>query len=103
MSSRAEGRGSTRLYLDKPLSLRSHSGIKDKALVYAPCGYRDRLVFPSSPPGGPSPCPGHYSLALGYYAACAILPTRWHVRVLLRGKVVSDFPSSVTYDVSRSP
>ena len=42
-------------------------------------------------------------MAFGYYAASVILPTRWHFRVLLRGTVVSEFPSSRTDDVSRSP
>ena len=32
-------------------------------------------------PGGPSPCPGHYSQAFGYYAASALRPARWHFRV----------------------
>jgi hypothetical protein len=32
-------------------------------------------------PGGPSPCPGHYSLAFDYYAASALCPARWHARV----------------------
>ena len=61
------------------------------------------LSFFAPPPGSPSPCPGHYILAFGYYAASALLPTRWHFRVLLRGIVVSEFLSSRTYDVSRSP
>ena len=83
--------------------LRSHSGIKGKALVYAPCGYRGSVVLPSPPPGSPSPCPGHYLLAFGYDAASALLPTRWHFHVLFRGKVREEFPSSRTDDVSRSP
>ncbi len=31
-------------------------------------------------PFGPSPCPSHYSKALGYYAASARSPARWHSR-----------------------
>ena len=56
-----------------------------------------------SPPGSPSPCPEHDILAFGSYAASALLPTRWHFHVLFRGKVGEEFPSSRTYDVSRSP
>src|SRR5712692_2874553 len=48
-------------------------------------------------------CPAHYTLAFGYYAASVPLPTRWHFRVLVSGKVVEEFPSSRAYDVSRSP
>lgn len=28
----------------------------------------------------PSPCPGHYSQAFGYYAASVLPPVRWHFR-----------------------
>jgi hypothetical protein len=31
-------------------------------------------------PGGPSPCPRHYSVAFGYYAASVLPPARWHFR-----------------------
>ena len=37
-------------------------------------------AFTPFPPGGPSPCPGHYSPAFGYYAASALRPTGWHFR-----------------------
>ena len=55
-----------------------------------------------SPPGSPSPCPEHDILALGSYAASALLPTRWHFHVLWRGNVGEDFPGSRT-SVSRIP
>jgi hypothetical protein len=32
-------------------------------------------------PSEPSPCPSHYSKALGYYVASALFPARWHSRV----------------------
>ena len=32
-------------------------------------------------PGSPSSCPSHYRRAFGYYAASALCPARWHVRV----------------------
>jgi len=35
------------------------------------------LAFGSASPGGPSPCPGHYSQAFGYYAASVLPSARW--------------------------
>ena len=84
-------------------SLTGPQWIQGASPCLSPCGYRGHLVFPSPSPGSPSPCPKHYTLAFGYYAASDLLPTRWHFCVLFRGKVVSEFPSSRTYDVSRSP
>src|SRR2546428_13549369 len=45
-------------------------------------------------PSRPSPCPRHYSMAFGYYAASALCPACWHSRTPLPGKVVSEFPHS---------
>jgi len=44
--------------------------------------------FSRTYPGGPSPCPRHYSAAFGYDAASALPPVRWHARVPSRGEAV---------------
>jgi hypothetical protein len=55
-------------------------------------------------PGGPSPCRPHYRVSFGYYAASALLATRWHFRVCWPGwhpgadTVVQEFSSSVIPD-----
>jgi len=39
------------------------------------------LRFSRTSPGGPSPCPHHYSAAFGYYAASVLPSAHWHSRV----------------------
>jgi hypothetical protein len=63
------------------------------------------LSFPSTSPGGPSPCPRYYRVAFGYYAASALRPARWHFRVLLKQVKQcrsSPIPSEDTSRVTRS-
>jgi hypothetical protein len=52
------------------------------------------LAFGSAYPGGPSPCPGHYSQAFDYYAASVLPSARWQFRAPSLGKAVWEFPSS---------
>jgi len=48
-------------------------------VICVPC-YIRLHPFGSAYPGGPSPCPGHYSQAFGYYAAAVLPSARWQFR-----------------------